>query len=291
MTVHRKAASKKRSQGTAHYRAMAKPEAQKLVSILRPGWTTMGFKERGERLRELLSLGCSARGLQMELNQSATSIRRYIELAELPEKDRKAIEAGASAKKTLALKATADRHKRRQQRVDEDRTTGALSNKLATTILEFCRVEEGPRREPVSGKCAVILFNQARSFLEASDAAGYRKVRVSNKKREKRLFNKTRPPLKRGANSGWHQGEWLANIVWTIAPERPIWDSALKKAERRIKELEPKRTPLEAYNEANLNRQARLIELTNLPARPMCHGARLMQRQGRPTPTPTTKHL
>lgn len=285
MTAHRKAVVKKRSQGTAHYRTMAKPAAQKLVSILQLGWGVMGFKERGERSRELVSLGCSVRGLEPELNQSATSIRRHMALAELPEKSRKAIEAGASAKRILANKATVDHEKRRQKRVDVDQKTGALSDRLATTILEFCRAKQGPNRLAVSGKCAVILFNQARSFLEVSDTAGHRKVKVSNKKGEKRLFDKTRPPLKRGSKSERHQGEWLANIVWAIAPERPIWDSALKKAASRLKELRPKQTPLEAYNEVKLNQQARVIELTHLPARPMYHGARTMQRQGKPTST------
>jgi hypothetical protein len=208
-----------------------------------------------------------------------------MELAELPEKDRKAIESGTSAKKILANKAAAARENRRRERIDEDHQTGALSDRLATTILDFCRAKEGPNRVPVSGKCALILFNRARKILDVSDAAGFRKVRVSTKKGEKRLFNKTRPPLKRGTESGWHQGEWLANIVWTMAPERPIWDRALKKAERRLRELRPKVTPLEAYDEAILNRRARLIELTNLPARPMYHGARTMQRQGKPTST------
>ena len=286
MTRRRKAAAKKRSQGTGHYRAMAKPEVKKLVNTLQNGWNVMGFKERGDRSHELVSLGCSVRGLELELNQSATSIRRHMTLAELPENERKAIDAGDSAKRILANKATVDRDKRRQKRVNEDQKTGALSDKLATIILEFCRAKQGPNRPTVSGKCAVILFNQARSFLEVSDTAGHRKIKVSSKKGEKRLFNKTRPPLKRSSKLGWHQGEWLANIVWAIAPERPIWDSALKKAKHRIKELDPKKTPLEAYYEANLNRQARLMELINLPARQMYHGAISMQRQGKPPSTP-----
>ena len=260
---------------------MAKPEAQQLVSILRTGWGDMGFNERGERSRELVSLGCSIRGLETELNQSATSIRRHMELARLPAEDRKAIEAGNSAKKILAHKATVDRNKRRQKRIDEDQKTGALSDKLATTILEFCRAKEGPNRVHVSGKRALILLNRVRRILDVSDAAGFRKVKVSTKKGERRLFNKTRPPIKRGTKSGWHQEEWLANIVWAMAPERPIWDRALKKAHNRIKELEPKKAPIDAY----WDWQARLAGLSNIPPRPIYPGARSMERQGKSAST------
>jgi hypothetical protein len=281
MTRHRKTVRKKRSQGTAHYRAMAKPEAQNLVSILRSGWEDMDFNERGQRSCELVSLGCSVRGLETELNQSATSIRRHMELVNLPEEDRKAIEAGRSAKGILALKASVDRDRRRQKRIDEDQKTGALSDRVATTILEFCRAKEGPNRVPVYGKCALILLNRVRRILDVSDAAGFRKVRVSTKKGERRLFNKTRPPLKRGTKPGWHQEEWLANIVWAMAPERPIWDRALKKANGRIKELEPKKAPIDAY----WDRQVRLAGLSNIPPRPIFQGARSMQRQGKPAST------
>src|ERR1035441_8572980 len=142
ITKSRRASIKKknrRAHDTAHRRTMTDSSVRELVSKLLQGWGSMGPLERGERLCELSSLGCSTRGLETDLQQSATSIRRHMALAKLPEKDRKAIQAGASAKKILALKAIADRHKRRQQRVDEDRKTGALSDQLATTVLEFCR--------------------------------------------------------------------------------------------------------------------------------------------------------
>ena len=146
--------TKKRAHETAHWRTMADPAVQKLVSNLQLGWGSMGLLERGSLLRELAALGCSIRGLEKELGQSATSIRRHIVLATLPEADRKAIDAGASAKKILALKAIADRQRRRQRRIDEDRETGALSDKIATNILEFYRAGRQLRKKPnANGRC------------------------------------------------------------------------------------------------------------------------------------------
>src|ERR1017187_3200339 len=97
---------KKRAYETAHWRTMADPAVRKLVSYLQLGWKSMGPLERGRLLHELAALGCSTRGLEKELGQSATSIRRHIVLATLPEADRKAIEYGASSKKILDRKST-----------------------------------------------------------------------------------------------------------------------------------------------------------------------------------------
>jgi hypothetical protein len=67
-----------------------------------------------------------------------------------------------------------------------------------------------------------------------------------------------------------YQAEWLANIVWAIAHERPIWESALTKAEHRAAELKPKpKTPTEIY----LDRRRRLAELSVSPVRRIYHGA------------------
>src|ERR1035438_10922405 len=88
MTKGRKATKKKMAtheHQSLHRRTMADPKVAEMVAVLREGWPEMGPVERGDRLRELTALGCSTRGLEEELKQSATSIRRHIVLAELPE--------------------------------------------------------------------------------------------------------------------------------------------------------------------------------------------------------------
>lgn len=281
MTKTGKVAKKKSAHRTAHYRAILIPKVRKLISVLRRGWAAMGPLEQGERLCELTALGCSARGLEKELNHSATSIRRHMAIAGLPEEDRQAIGAGASAKKILEQKASKERHRIQAERVIEDRKTGALSNQVAEIIFDFCLATEGPGGMPVYGEVAEKLFNETRKNLYVSDASGYRMVTVSKKKGAANgLFNKNRPT--QGKDAPGHQAEWLANVVWAIAPEQPIWDSAFDKAEHRVSELTPKRkTPSEMYKD----RIRRLVEISASPARrPRDPGAWSLGRQGGAAP-------
>jgi hypothetical protein len=202
-------------------------------------------------------------------------------LAKLPEKDRRAIQAGASAKKILALKAIADRHKRRQARVDEDRKTGALSDELATTILEFCRAGKQLRKSPILAGDVPILLNTVEWHLLQFAASGHRPVRVSQKLKLNARFRKMRPT--KGEDTFWmdDQGEWLANVLWASAPKGPIRDKALQKAISRAGELIPKRTPTEMYRD----RARRSAEISTPPPwRKVDKGARSLERQGKPTP-------
>jgi hypothetical protein len=78
-----------------------------------------------------------------------------------------------------------------------------------------------------------------------------------------------------------YQAEWLANIVWALAPERSIWERSLNKAQHRIIELKPKeKTPSEVYED----RMQRLAELSaSPPARKIYHGAaNHLKRQDKP---------
>ena len=83
MTRSRRVPTKKknmRAHDTVHRRTMTDSSVRGLVSKLQQDWGSMGPLERGERLCELSSLGCSTRGLETELQQSATSIRRHMTL-------------------------------------------------------------------------------------------------------------------------------------------------------------------------------------------------------------------
>jgi hypothetical protein len=118
----------------------------------------MGLLERGERSRELTGLGCSTRGLEKELGQSSTAIRRNIELTKLPEEDRKAIEDVASAKKILERKADDAARKCRSERIILDRETGSLSDGVANDHSRFLSCGEWPLQdECCRGKCREIV--------------------------------------------------------------------------------------------------------------------------------------
>lgn len=285
MTVRRKVAKiPGRSNKTAFSRAIANKETKKRVMVLQRDWAALGLVQRGKQLLELAALGCSTRGLQEELGRSATSIRRHMEIAKLPEEEREAIDAGASAKKILAEKANAECRRRSQERILEDRKTGTLSDGLATIILEFCRAKGGPRRVPVAGGPAEQLLNEVRRALYLSDAHGGREIKVSKTKAKHGLFSKTRPPKRKDAFWFAYQADWLANVVWAKAPELPIWERAIKKAEQRIGELKPApKKPLELW----LDRKRQSITAEqSIPWRPMWKGAGVMPRQGKPAPAP-----
>jgi hypothetical protein len=78
-----------------------------------------------------------------------------------------------------------------------------------------------------------------------------------------------------------HQSEWLAELLWLIAPERPIRSAGILKARKRASELLGM-MPLESYVNAQVNRAARMIELTTYIPRPVYEGGARshMQRQG-----------
>ena len=240
----------------------------------------MGPVERGDRLRELTALGCSTRGLEEELKQSATSIRRHIVLAGLPEQDREAIESGASAKKILVRKADADRYRRQAQRVIEDRKTGALSDDIASVILEACRMKNWPCKAPVSSDFARQFFSETLRSLYRFETNGSKPARISKKLSLKRLLNKTRPPNGDVEPILAHQADWLASVVWAKALERPIWERAIQKAERRFNELTPQKRPIEIWRD----NQRRLAKISTPPSRPMYLRAALsLERQGKST--------
>ncbi len=211
----------------------------------------------------------------------ATSIRRHIVLATLPEADRKAIESGASSKKILAQKAIVDRHRRWQARLDEDRRTGALSDKIATDILEFCRAGKQLRKSPILTGDVPILLNTVEWHLSQFAASSYRAVRVSKKLELMAQFRKMRPPKAKDAFWMEYQGKWLANFVWANAPEGPIRDRALQKVVTRTGELTSPRTPIEMYKD----RARRLAEISTPPPwRKTDKRAWSLQRQGSLTP-------
>lgn len=281
MTKSRKAVNKEKKSAhqTVHLRAMTDPKVAKMVVVLRRRWAGMGPVERGDRLRELVALGCSTRGLEKELQQSATSIRRHMALAELPDEDREAIGTGRSAKKILEQKASDERYRRQHERVIEDRRTGALSDEIADVILEVCRTKDWPRRAPVSRESARQLFSETVRALQEFEANGRGAVRVSKKLGLKKLLNKIKPSRGKEEFVMAHQAEWLANVVWAKAPERPIWESAIQKAEQRVNELTPKKSPSQLFQE----RMRRLAEISASTFRPPYKGARSLERQGRPT--------
>lgn len=66
---------------TARQLAMATSEAREALMFLRVHWDKLSPLQRGKQLDVLIGFKCSVRGIAAELQKPATSIRRYIALA------------------------------------------------------------------------------------------------------------------------------------------------------------------------------------------------------------------
>jgi len=215
----------------------------------------------------LVSVGCSKRGLGKDLDISETSVRRHAKIAQLPESDRNAINSGQSAKKILIAKETTTLQREMQRRIDQDIKTGALSNKIASIILEFCRTGYRLRIQPIIKAMFPTFLDNVGSHLRKFEQTDLRAPKAPKKLEPRELFRKTRPRAVKNAPAMVYQAEWLAEALWLIAPESPMRASALIKARKRAKELLPRRTIPEMIENTYVNSVVGIIELTHLPLR------------------------
>jgi hypothetical protein len=73
--------NKKRRNLTAHDRAMTDPQVQEVFRVLQSNWNKLTPPEKGEQgeqLQKLVDSGCSVRGLERNLGEPASNIRRYM---------------------------------------------------------------------------------------------------------------------------------------------------------------------------------------------------------------------
>jgi hypothetical protein len=286
MTTQRKVAIKKSANKTKHQRAMANPKVQELVSNLARDWAAIDHLERDARLRELAAHGCSARGLGKVLGHSASSILREVAPEERPKTDRNVEEARASAQEAVSQRANAERDECQRQRIIEEEKTGALSDEVATVILEFCRAGQGLPETPILPGDVPLLLSTAERYLSNFEASDRRPVRIPEDMDLKEIFRLARPDAQKGDPWIEHQAKWLANVVWAKAPERRIWKPALRKAVGRAGELTP---PL-SQADRDRDRKERLSTIADLPVRLNRDiGARALGRQGRPTKPPAER--
>ena len=286
MTTQGKVASKKSVNQTKHQRAMANPKVQELVSNLARDWAAMDHLERDARLRELAAHGCSARGLGKVLGHSASSILREVAPEELPKTDRNVEEARASAQEAVNQRAKAERDRCQQQRVIAHEETGALSDEVATVILEFCRAGQGLPEKPILPGDVPLLLSTAERYLSNFEASDRRPVRIPEDMDLKEIFRLARPDAQEGDPWIEHQGKWIANVVWAKAPERRIWQRSLGKAVDRAGEL----TPPRSQADRDRDRKERLPTIADLPVRLNRDiGARALGRQGRPAMPPAER--
>ena len=233
----RKPAPPKRNNATRHRRTAAKPEVKILTSKLRRHWKKLNPIDRGDRLRKLLELGCSRRGLGEDLGLSPTTIRRHSTLATLSEEVREAIRAGFSVKKALAQKANADKQRKRLERIALDERTGEISDRLTEIILTFCKTIKGVPPAPISEGALVTFLSEVRNRIWEMEHRGLRRLKLPKPLDLRRRFIQLRPPAVKDDLPLIQLIDWLAILIFNEESERVIWERAIEKAGLRAKEL------------------------------------------------------
>jgi len=110
--------NEKRTNQTAHERALTNPRARETIGALRATWDNLTPDDRGEKLNDLIRLGCSVRGLARELDKPESTIRRYIALAHSSESGGNWI---ATIERTLAKKRAKEREVSRIEALRESK--------------------------------------------------------------------------------------------------------------------------------------------------------------------------
>ncbi len=230
----------------AHQRAIANPQVKAAFDELNRVWDQIDPIERGERLLRLAKQGCSTGGLGEALGKSATNIRRHMKIALLPEEERAVIKAGASAKRILEKKALADKRSKMRERVATDKKTGEFSNRIADTILEFCRTVNGMPETPIREYDMELFMSETRNAMRGLESLGAKAAKFPKRFNLRKRFKLTRPPDKDDnswmgdpSSESWmaHRANWLANLLLTEAAESPIRHKAIDSADRRSEEL------------------------------------------------------
>lgn len=232
-----------------HRRVAKKPAIQGAIRKLAKEWNDLDHIARGESLLQLIEAGCSRRGLADDLGQSATSIRRHLEIAKLPDADKEAVRAGKSAKAVLASKALRERLQQSQERLVEDARTGVLSDQLADYILEFCKAETGVYGSDLD--TVTLFFDEVRNFLARLEREGVKAPKVAKRLPLIQRFKLTCPKPEQDEFIAAHRARWLALFLKSEVSERPIQNRAIDKAQARRKELKiiSTKTPLQVLAE------------------------------------------
>ena len=224
-----------RKKETAHRKIACSPEVKLLIGKLRKDSKSMDDVQRGDSLRNLVSRGCSIRGLVSDLDVPATTLRRYMKLSSLPKADRDSLKAGEPVKKILARKTVRDAATSGQERFVEEKKSGAPSDKAADTILDFCK--NAVPDEPIRDFDLPLLLEEVRRFTRGELGPPPPSIPLPKKISLPELYRITRPSESKDEDWLGHRVIWLAKIMMAIAPALEIRETAMNKAEKRAAEL------------------------------------------------------
>jgi DNA-binding CsgD family transcriptional regulator len=226
-----------RTNRTAHRRALSEVMVRTKIAQLRREWKQVGLVERGDRLKELVLLGCSKRGLAAELGIGGRTVSRHIEISALSQQEREAIARGASSKVMLLENSRLKRRREIADRIALERHSGKPSDEVAKVIFRFCRGGEGFPQNRIYGEEVPAFFTSVAMHLSGLGSHGVAPQGIPKKIGLAERFKRLRP--RSDPDVFWleHQAEWLAHVIWSMTQEQIIWETALRKVERRSNEF------------------------------------------------------
>lgn len=206
---------------------------------LRSDWDVLDPVTRGERLRELVTLGCTRRGLAEDLRVSPTNIRFHLDLAEIDPAEKRAVKAGSSAKQAFEKLQQQRETQARMDRMRREQETSAVSDRLARDIVAFCNTRHVWKQDGDDPAKKIVFRDDLtdRFFAELNWAIEMR-VRGALPKPDPAPLNvefravcQALQPDQRHYDFwlSWLV-EWLALAIMAAAPEAAIRDAALRKA-------------------------------------------------------------
>lgn len=132
-------AKKKQPKQTAHRRATSDLEVHELLERLRKRWKRASGKERRDRVAQLLSKGCTLRGIAEDIHQPESVVRYYSKPAPgSPEKVKVNATQQSVPTKSVSSTGPAPSHQAQQRSVAQKQGTVSSSNKY-----------DGNHRQPV----------------------------------------------------------------------------------------------------------------------------------------------
>lgn len=234
-----KTGRRKKNRLTKHSRIKRSGSVKRRIAELCSNWDIIDPITRGERLRELIGLGCTRRGLAEDLCVSPTNIRFHLDLAEIGPTEKEAVKTGGSAKQAFEALQRRRELQARMDRVRQEQATSAISDQLAKNIVAFCTKEhvwkqdlDDLNKKIVIGEDLVEqFFAEVNRSIELRLRGLLPRPRPAAMHIEFRTVCESVKPDQRDYDFwlGW-LADWLAVAIMAAAPEAAIRDAALRKA-------------------------------------------------------------
>jgi len=227
--------TRRASHRKAHPEALSNPDVREQLESLRTDWDELSDVQRGDRLIQLQSAGCTLRGLADDLGVDDGTIRRAIEIARLSESDRIAIEAGADAKPLLEVAGARYLVEAARARLEREIKDGTPSDQLCDDLAWFL-MKEQPRICCCIGNVEQLI-SEVQEVLREVDCRGTDKYQL-------RIRRHLDPAYPLGSAIKLAQPEpqseadevpmvtaicWLSKLILLLEPLKIVRDAAVEK--------------------------------------------------------------